>query len=211
MNCVSTYVSAFVGNSRQVKQNISSFSLSWRTHGKFSIQLIKKFLCLLVSYPDGPGVSFSGVFLLFALHLPGTWPVFGGWRNITWLICSGCRTPEPGGDGGNYCYDSSYSVWPKTAAQRCRKLRFRDIGRLFCQFSVFSKKKNHLPERATTRHILYARSQSLPAPGKRQPLMSRAEAYLAVEDMKPTFHLPNSSLHNISCMFVCSSIYGRKH
>ena len=30
------------------------------------------------------------------------------------------------------------------------------------------------------------------------------EAYFAVEDMKPTFHLPNSSLHNISCMFVCS-------
>ncbi|CAL8294004.1 unnamed protein product [Boreogadus saida] len=23
------------------------------------------------------------------------------------------------------------------------------------------------------------------------------EAYFAVEDMKPTFHLPNSSLHNI--------------
>ena len=30
------------------------------------------------------------------------------------------------------------------------------------------------------------------------------EANFAVEDRKPTFHLPNSSLHNISCMFVCS-------
>lgn len=37
-----------------------------------------------------------------------------------------------------------------------------------------------------------------------------AEAYFAVQDMKTTFHLPNSSLHNTLCIFVCSKIYGGK-
>ena len=31
-----------------------------------------------------------------------------------------------------------------------------------------------------------------------------AKAYFAVQDMKTTFHLPNSSLHNTSCISVCS-------
>ena len=38
-----------------------------------------------------------------------------------------------------------------------------------------------------------------------------AEAYFAMQDMKSTFHLPNSSLHNILCIFVCFNIYGGKH